>query len=400
MGLASFTDILKEKIEILLGERGEAGRRAVRQSEMEAYVAARVTAQGSGSPLSEAAITTAGEVAKAAAWDAFSDWVETLTPGTYADQIQAAIDESTAKAAQMLRTEAQTATLMSRLFASDAQASATLTQQAVTEVTAASGAIQAKYAVKVDVNGYVSGFGLIATANTAAPTSTFAVLASNFLVAQPVAGGGAKQVFEIGSVDGAPTLVLRGALLADGVIGARAIQAGSLTATQIKAGTIDADRISIGGVVTANIAGEAVNQVIYGRWADKVYRAHNLISIAINRTAGAVTSLRAQFTLGEVAPINDITSTLIVRRWGPGPGYTDISSRVYTLPPPNNFIGSDGFLHENGYRGHTIMLEHIDTDNISGYCSYEVLFLYGYGGLNYWPGGIQDRSGVLHEIKR
>lgn len=42
--------------------------------------------------------------------------------------------------------------------------------------------IQAKYTVKIDNNGYISGFGLISTANNGVPFSTFKILASAFEV--------------------------------------------------------------------------------------------------------------------------------------------------------------------------------------------------------------------------
>ena len=47
---------------------------------------------------------------------------------------------------------------------------------------AADGSIESKYAVKIDVNGRVAGFGLISTANNATPTSIFAVTADSFKV--------------------------------------------------------------------------------------------------------------------------------------------------------------------------------------------------------------------------
>lgn len=46
----------------------------------------------------------------------------------------------------------------------------------------ADGSIESKYAVKIDVNGRVAGFGLISTANNATPTSIFAVTADSFKV--------------------------------------------------------------------------------------------------------------------------------------------------------------------------------------------------------------------------
>jgi len=56
--------------------------------------------------------------------------------------------------------------------------------------TKASGnALEGKYTVKVDLNGYVSGFGLASTANDATATSTFAVRADSFYIASPSGPG-------------------------------------------------------------------------------------------------------------------------------------------------------------------------------------------------------------------
>lgn len=52
--------------------------------------------------------------------------------------------------------------------------------------TKASGeTLEGRYTVKVDLNGYVSGFGLASTANNAAVTSAFSVRADSFYVAPP-----------------------------------------------------------------------------------------------------------------------------------------------------------------------------------------------------------------------
>jgi hypothetical protein len=55
----------------------------------------------------------------------------------------------------------------------------------VTSHTSSINGIQGKYGVKIDANGYVTGFGLISTNNNATPTSTFTVLANNFKVVTP-----------------------------------------------------------------------------------------------------------------------------------------------------------------------------------------------------------------------
>ncbi|MEO8296353.1 MAG: hypothetical protein ABI574_00955 [Burkholderiales bacterium] len=51
------------------------------------------------------------------------------------------------------------------------------------------GTLFAQYTVKIDANGYVSGFGLASTANNATPSSAFAVRADQFYVASPSGPG-------------------------------------------------------------------------------------------------------------------------------------------------------------------------------------------------------------------
>jgi hypothetical protein len=58
-------------------------------------------------------------------------------------------------------------------------------QQEASVRASADGALQAQYTVKVDVNGYVSGFGLASTANNATPFSEFAIRADRFYIASP-----------------------------------------------------------------------------------------------------------------------------------------------------------------------------------------------------------------------
>ena len=87
--------------------------------------------------------------------------------------------------------------------------------------------IQAKYTVKIDNNGYVSGYGLISTANNGAPSSTFTILADRFQVVTP--GLSAQVPFVIGAVNGATAVGINGALAVDGSIAARSIDTRGLT---------------------------------------------------------------------------------------------------------------------------------------------------------------------------
>ena len=53
----------------------------------------------------------------------------------------------------------------------------------------ADGDIEAKYTVKIDLNGYVTGYGLLADANDGTPVSSFAVRADKFFIASPSGPG-------------------------------------------------------------------------------------------------------------------------------------------------------------------------------------------------------------------
>lgn len=125
--------------------------------------------------------------------------------------------------------------------------------------------INAKYTVKTDINGYVSGYGLISTANNGEPTSEFIVVADRFALA-PVATNPA-------AVDGSPFFVLTAPTTISGVnipagtyiksawihdasidnakIQDASIQSAkiaSLDAAKITSGYIDADRIDAGSI--------------------------------------------------------------------------------------------------------------------------------------------------------
>lgn len=132
------------------------------------------------------------------------------------------------------------------------------------------GQLLAQYTVKVDVNGYVSGFGLASTLNSATPFSEFAIVADKFSIA-PVATNPA-------AADGSPFFHLTAPTVIDGVTvpaGTYMKQAyihnaaintaqikdaaitdakiSNLSATKITAGTIAADRLDA-AVVTAKVA--------------------------------------------------------------------------------------------------------------------------------------------------
>ena len=108
--------------------------------------------------------------------------------------------------------------------------------ESVSEVTEKAGVIESKYAVKVNTNGHVSGFGLISTDNGAVPTSEFIIAADAFKIAAPVGGNVTDSAFSV--------------YTQDTVIGGVTYKAGTyvngfLNAENINTGTLTADRIAL-----------------------------------------------------------------------------------------------------------------------------------------------------------
>lgn len=86
--------------------------------------------------------------------------------------------------------------------------------------------LNAQYTVKIQANGYVSGYGLATTPVDGVPTSSFVVLADNFAFAIP--GSVVRYPFVAGLVNGASTVGVNGALVVDGTITASAINTNGL----------------------------------------------------------------------------------------------------------------------------------------------------------------------------
>jgi hypothetical protein len=102
------------------------------------------------------------------------------------------IEVNTAAITTEATTRASADTALSSQITTVSAATTTNTAAIQTEVTtraSETGSLFAKYTVKVDVNGYVSGFGLASTANNATPFSEFAIRADRFYVASPSGPG-------------------------------------------------------------------------------------------------------------------------------------------------------------------------------------------------------------------
>jgi hypothetical protein len=114
------------------------------------------------------------------------------------------------------------------------------------------GGLLAQYTVKVDVNGYVSGFGLASTTSGSTPSSVFAVRADKFYVASPT-GPGISPII--------PFIVVTTPTTINGV----AVPVGVyMDATYIQNGTITNAKIANLTVDDAKIANLSVAKLVAG----------------------------------------------------------------------------------------------------------------------------------------
>jgi predicted phage tail protein len=118
-------------------------------------------------------------------------------------------------------------------------------EQAYSAQASSINGLSGQYTVKIDNNGYVSGFGLASTARNGVPTSEFIINADSFAV---VTGGGVERPFTIGSVNGVTRTIIKSALIGDA----------SITSAKIGDAQINSAKIGDASVNTLKIAGNAV----------------------------------------------------------------------------------------------------------------------------------------------
>ena len=166
---------------------------------------------------------------------------------------------------------------------------ATVQTQATTTADTVAG-LAANYTIQVQAGGYVSGIELAAGGGS----SSFIVLADNFLVAQPSAGATPQQVFIVGDVGGVTAVGINGALIVNGsIVGNAVIASGSITAAQMSTGTITAASgvLASASVGTLTIAGNSVTVPVGAYYSGAVYTGAgyntNLIAAYVNRSNGA-----------------------------------------------------------------------------------------------------------------
>ena len=130
-----------------------------------------------------------------------------------------------------------TVTTLSATVGANTSAIQTETSTRVSET----GSLFAKYTVKIDQNGYVSGFGLASTANNATPFSDFIIRADRFSIASP-SGPGLTPIIPFivtttqSTIDGTVVpagVYIDGAYIKGGTIKGSAIEGGTITNSKL-----------------------------------------------------------------------------------------------------------------------------------------------------------------------
>lgn len=163
----------------------------------------------------------------------------------------------------------------------------------------------AQYTVKIDNNGYVSGYGLASSAPDGIPTSEFMVVADKFTIA-PVATNPA-------AADGSPfyhltvpTIIdgvtvpagtyMKTAFIADASINNAKI--GSLAADKITTGTLAAGRIATNSITADKINGTNL-QVVNGTFSGSLQAATGTFTGALSAATG---TFSGRLTAGTLDP--------------------------------------------------------------------------------------------------
>lgn len=108
--------------------------------------------------------------------------------------------------------------------------------------------LYAQYTLKIDNNGYISGFGFASTAVNGTPVSEFIINADSFAVVTP---GGSEHPFTVGKVNGITRTIIKDALIGDATI------------TSSKIGDLQVNSAKIANLTVGEnkITGNAVTEV-------------------------------------------------------------------------------------------------------------------------------------------
>jgi hypothetical protein len=194
----------------------------------------------------------------------------------------------------------------------------------------ADGTLFGQYTVKVDLNGYVSGFGLASTVNNATPSSEFIVRADRFSIASPGQTTIIPFIVQTSptTINGVPVdpgvyitdAVIRNGTITTAKIGLAQIddaRIASISAAKISTGSLDAARITVDNVTLDSYYDGSIgrNRLYIPDLGVKTAKIDNL-AVSTLKIAGAAITVPQVYTSGEI-----LVSSAIVMTGG-GPSYT------------------------------------------------------------------------------
>lgn len=230
----------------------ESNTRATADSALSQQITALTSTVGGNT----AAISTESST-RATADSALSQQITALT-STVNSNTAAISTESSTRASADSAISSQLTTLSATVGSN----TTAIAQEAITRANA-DGMLFSQYSVKIDTNGYVSGFGLSSTANNATPFSEFIVRADRFAIAGPSVPGGAEIIpFTVTTTP----QTINGVSVPVGVyMNAAYIQNGTITnakignaaiddakITSLSAGKITAGSVSVGSYIQSS----------------------------------------------------------------------------------------------------------------------------------------------------
>ena len=184
-----------------------------------------------------------------------------------------------------------------------------------TEATArvnADNDIYGKYAVKIDNNGYVTGFGLISTSNNSAPSSEFVVRADRFAIASPSGPGISPKVPFV--VTTTPRTRPDGVVVPPGVYMDTALVK-DLYGAYIEAGYFRAGKIYTGSQYIDSDSNQPIAVVANGSYATALYLPQNnpgyATAYTVESELGGVPYSYTDYTYDDTKLVGSISSNLI-----------------------------------------------------------------------------------------
>lgn len=210
----------------------------------------------------------------------------------------------------------------------------TAIQNEITARTNADNTLFAQYTVKIDTNGYVSGFGLASTSTGAAPTSSFIVRSDSFSIASPSGPGISPSMpfivrttpTTINGVSVPAGVYMSDAFIQNGSISNAKIgnaviddaKIANLSAQKITTGQLDAARVSIDGVTLDSYYDSSVGRnrlrirdlaVDTAKIADLAVGNGKIANLAVNalKIAGNAVTQPVNFTASDVAVTSQIS---------------------------------------------------------------------------------------------